>query len=101
MTWRTGHGSPRPVTWTTWRCSPEVVFDQFWDIATFPQFPADIEDQDEQQVAVAYSSARSLLSKLLPMEELMTDQSPTTLAAPRARRPWLTGRSRGERDRRA
>ena len=32
----------------------EVVFDQFWDIATFPLFPADIDDRDDQQVSVAY-----------------------------------------------
>jgi hypothetical protein len=32
----------------------EVVFDYLWDIATFPQLPADIEDRDQQQIAVAY-----------------------------------------------
>ena len=32
----------------------ELVFDCFWDIATFPQLPADIEDRDQQEVAVAY-----------------------------------------------
>src|SRR5262245_7613679 len=32
----------------------EIVFDYFWDIATFPVFPADIEDRDQQEVAVAY-----------------------------------------------
>ncbi len=32
----------------------EVVFAYLWDIATFPQLPADIEDCDQQQIAVAY-----------------------------------------------
>ena len=32
----------------------EVAFDYFFDIATFPQYPADIDDRDDQQVAVAY-----------------------------------------------
>ena len=32
----------------------EIVFDQFWDIARFPQFPTDIEGRDEQEVAVVY-----------------------------------------------
>ena len=52
--WHTGRGSPRPVTWPTWRCSPRWSSIYFFDIATFPQFPADIDDRDEQQVAVAY-----------------------------------------------
>ena len=32
----------------------EVVFDYFFDIATFTHLPADIEDRDQLQVAVAY-----------------------------------------------
>jgi hypothetical protein len=32
----------------------EIVFDYFWDIATFPQLPADIDDRDQREVAVAY-----------------------------------------------
>lgn len=32
----------------------EIVFDQFWDIATFPQLPADIEGREDKEVAVAY-----------------------------------------------
>ena len=32
----------------------EVAFDYFWDIATFPQYPADIDDREDKEVAVAY-----------------------------------------------
>jgi len=32
----------------------EVVFDYFWDIATFPDLPADIEDRKQREVAIAY-----------------------------------------------
>jgi hypothetical protein len=32
----------------------EVVFDQFWDIATFPKLPANIDDRDPREIAVAY-----------------------------------------------
>ena len=32
----------------------EMVFDYFFDIATFPQLPADIDDREDQEVAVAY-----------------------------------------------
>lgn len=32
----------------------EVAFDYFFDIAAFPQYPADIDSRDDQQVAVAY-----------------------------------------------
>jgi hypothetical protein len=32
----------------------EIVFDQWWDIATFPQYPAGIDDRADQEVALAY-----------------------------------------------
>jgi hypothetical protein len=32
----------------------EVVFDYFWDIATYPDLPADIEDREQREVATAY-----------------------------------------------
>lgn len=32
----------------------EVVWTYFWGLGTFPQLPADIEDKDQREVAVAY-----------------------------------------------
>ena len=32
----------------------EVCFDYFWDVATFDQLPADIDDREQREVAVAY-----------------------------------------------
>jgi hypothetical protein len=32
----------------------EIVWDLFWGLGTFPQLPADLEDRDQREVAVAY-----------------------------------------------
>jgi hypothetical protein len=32
----------------------EIVWDQHWDIATFPDLPADIDDRDPREIADAY-----------------------------------------------
>lgn len=32
----------------------EIVWDLYWGLGTFPQLPADIEDRDQREVAVAY-----------------------------------------------
>jgi hypothetical protein len=32
----------------------EVVFDYYWDIATLPHLPADIDDREQREVAIAY-----------------------------------------------
>jgi hypothetical protein len=32
----------------------EIVWDLFWGVGKFPDLPADIEDKDQRQVAVAY-----------------------------------------------
>jgi hypothetical protein len=32
----------------------EVVWDLWWGLGAFPQLPADIEDRDQREVAVAY-----------------------------------------------
>jgi hypothetical protein len=32
----------------------EIVWDLFWGLGTFPQLPADIENRDQREVAVAY-----------------------------------------------
>jgi hypothetical protein len=32
----------------------EITWDLFWGIGTFPELPADIDDRDQREVAVAY-----------------------------------------------
>jgi hypothetical protein len=32
----------------------EIAWDYFWGLGTFPQLPADIDDRDQKEVAVAY-----------------------------------------------